>query len=195
MIQLRGFHGANELTSTRHFRCPWGVFHLANHFIVFVVETFFERLRQQQIIDRSQAINLWPNRCVCHQFAHLKRHQKFYWRWFTTIANSWLLLTSSMVIVACGLLSLLYWTTPAKLLAKFSNRLAISRALSTEFSTGSHNLVKRISWVECVEIDFRFEKQSTYWNFLLRLNCPIRCLSRISTCSNDFTTAATHSSE
>lgn len=51
--------------------------------------------------------------------------------------------TSSIVILACGLLSLLYCTTPAKLLARVSKKFAISKVLSIEFSIGSHNLRKK----------------------------------------------------
>lgn len=52
--------------------------------------------------------------------------------------------TSSMVMVAWGLLSLLYCTTPAKLPARFSKKLAMSRSFSMESLMGVH--VLSIKW-------------------------------------------------
>lgn len=95
-----------RLTSACHVRCPRGVLHFSNHFIIFVVEAFFFLLRQQQIVHGSQAIDLWPDRCISHNIAYLKNHEvKLFTRQCILLKT---LRTSSIVIFACGLLSLLY---------------------------------------------------------------------------------------
>lgn len=101
--------------------------------------------------------------------------------------------TWSMVIVAWGLLSLLYWTTPAKLLARFSNKFATSNGLSTSISIGSHNL-KSIDELSIL-VSLNNLQFGSYLNFWSKLNWPIRWRSRISTWSNDFSTVFTQSVE